>query len=241
VVPDVRRFEQLGELSRQASEACVEVIRDAISARGRGNKACAIALAGGETPRQLYRWLATDDRDRIDWSRVHVFWGDERFVPADDARSNFRMARETLLDHVPCPSAQIHPMPTNIADADEAATAYEHTLRQFFGPGIPEIDLLLLGLGSDGHTASLFPRSPAVRESTRLVVPVATTADPPVRLTLTVPILTAARRIFVIAAGPDKLAALEHVLAPDADPDRYPAAALRAAGPRLTWWVARMG
>jgi 6-phosphogluconolactonase len=235
VTPDLRRFETLGELSERAADACVQIIQDAVSARGR----CAIALAGGETPRLLYRLLAVDSR--IDWSRVHLFWGDERYVPADDPRSNFRMARETLLDHVASPADHVHPMPTSMADPGAAATAYEHTMRQFFGTDIPVFDLILLGLGADGHTASLFPHSPALRESTRLVVSVTTTANPPVRLTLTVPPLVAARRIFVMTAGPDKAAALDRVLAPDADPDRYPAAALKAAGQRLTWWFARMG
>ena len=132
-------------------------------------------------------------------------------------------------------------MPTGLAHPDEAATTYEQTMRQFFGPGVPEFDLMLLGLGADGHTASLFPHSPALRESTRLVVPAAAPADPRMRLTLTLPTITAARRIFVMAAGPEKLAALDRVLAPDADRERYPAAALLAAGRRLTWWVARMG
>ncbi|HEX5071008.1 MAG TPA: 6-phosphogluconolactonase [Vicinamibacterales bacterium] len=235
--PDVRRFERLDELSREAAHACAEVMGDAVSKHGR----CAIALAGGETPTHLYQLLASDHSGRIDWTRVHVFWSDERYVPADDARSNARMARHKLLDHVPCPPAQIHPMPTDAASPDEAATIYEQTLRQFFGAGLPEFDLMLLGLGTDGHTASLFPHSPALLESTRLVVPVATTADPPVRLTLTFPVLTAGRRIFVMAAGPAKLAALERVLVPDAEVDRHPAAALRTAGRRLTWWVARMG
>jgi 6-phosphogluconolactonase len=170
-----------------------------------------------------------------------VFWGDERYVPADDAQSNVRMARETLLDHVPCPPNQVHPMPTTIASATEAAAAYEGTLRQYLGAAGQGFDLVLLGLGADGHTASLFPHSPALHESARLVVPVTAAAEPPSRLTLTLPALLGARRIFVIAAGADKQSAVEHVLAPDADADQYPAAALRPARERLTWWVARMG
>ena len=237
MIPDVRHFDRLDELSRQAADACVTVLSGAIAARGR----CALALAGGNTPRPLYDLLATDFSIRIDWTRVHVFWGDERYVPADDERSNFRMARETLLDHVSCPPGHVHPMPTEMAEPEDAALAYEQTLRQFFGPGIPKFDLVLLGLGADGHTASLFPHSPALREQTRLVVPVAASADPPVRLTLTLPPLIASRRIFVLTAGADKQAALEKVLAPDADVNTYPAAALRVAQERLTWWVARMG
>jgi 6-phosphogluconolactonase len=146
-----------------------------------------------------------------------------------------------LLDHVPCPPDQIHPMPTTMLNPDEAATAYERTLRQFFRPGAPEFDLVLLGLGADGHTASLFPHSPVLHESDRLVVPVRALVEPPLRLTLTLPPLVAARRIFVMTAGPDKEAALQHVLEPGADVAKYPAAALLAAHERLTWWVARMG
>jgi 6-phosphogluconolactonase len=235
---DVRSFDTLADLGSAVAEDVVRIAHDAIALRGRFT----LVLAGGQTPRALYRRLASPAmRERIAWASVHVFWGDERYVPHSDPLSNVRMAREALLDHVPCPPDQVHPMPTSMASADEAALAYERTLRQFFGPAPPVFDLVLLGLGADGHTASLFPHSPALRESTRQVLAVTAAADPPVRLTLTLPPLIGATRIFVVAAGADKHAALGHVLAPGADADRYPAAALRAANGRLTWWVARMG
>jgi len=235
---DVRSFDTLSDLSAALAEDIVRIAHDAIASRGRFT----LVLAGGQTPRALYERLASAAmRERIAWARVHVFWGDERYVPHADPRSNVRMAREALLDHVPCPPEQVYPMPTSMAPADEAAMAYEGALRQFFGAAPPVFDLVLLGLGADGHTASLFPHAPALRESTRQVVAVTAAADPPVRLTLTLPPLLGASRIFVLAAGADKLPALAHVLAPGADADRYPAAALRAANGRLTWWVARMG
>lgn len=236
---NVRWFDSLADLSAEVAQQVVAMARHAMAQRGRFT----IALAGGQTPRALYQQLASPIvRDRIDWTRVHVFWGDERYVSHDDPRSNFRTARESLLDHVPCPRAQIHPMPTpaTSANADEAAFEYERTLRECFDPASVVFDLVLLGLGADGHTASLFPHSAALRESTSLVVAVTTAADPPIRLTLTWPPLIGASRIFVMAAGPEKQAALEHVLAPNADAERYPAAALRAATGRLTWWAARL-
>ena len=236
---DVRSFDTLADLSVEVAQQIVTLAAEAMARRGRFT----IALAGGQTPRALYQCLASPAiRDRINWARVHVFFGDERYVPHDDPRSNVRMARETLLDHVPCPPDQIHPMPTSTfsANADEAAMEYERTLRDFFGSGPLVFDLVLLGLGTDGHTASLFPHSPALREETSQVVAVTANADPPVRLTLTLPPLIGALRIFVMAAGPDKHTALEHVLAPDPDAELYPAAALRAADGRVTWWVARL-
>jgi 6-phosphogluconolactonase len=234
---NVRSFATLAELSAQLAQRVVAIAGQAVASHGR----CAIALAGGSTPRDLYRRLASPEVIRqIDWTRLHVFWGDERYVPEDDARSNARMARETLLDHVPCPPQNIHPMPTGMHPADDAAIAYERTLREFFGPADPVFDLVLLGLGADGHTASLFPHAPALQETARLVVAITADADPPLRLTLTLPVLTSATTVCVMAAGADKQEALGHVLEPDADADRYPAAALRAAGRRLTWWVARI-
>jgi 6-phosphogluconolactonase len=121
-------------------------------------------LSGGNTPRTLYGLLASEFRDQIPWAHVHVFWGDERYVSPDDPDSNYRMAKETLLDHVPCPAGNVHPMPTNFPSADAAARDYENTLRNYFGTDWPHFDLSLLGLGEEGYTASLFPGSPALGE-----------------------------------------------------------------------------
>jgi len=235
VKPDVRVFPDANALSLGAAEAAVETITDAVRSRGR----CSLVLSGGSTPRLLYSVLASRFRDQIPWAHVHVFWGDERYVAHTDARSNYRMAAAALLDHVPCPAANVHPMPTHLADADAAAREYETTLRRYFAGGPPQFDLMLLGIGTDGHTASLFPGSPALAERARWVVAVTTPAEPPVRLTLTVPALTGSVHTDVLVTGTGKAQALHHVLAGTADPETYPAAVIRRARGDAIWWVDR--
>jgi 6-phosphogluconolactonase len=147
------------------------------------------------------------------------------------------MAKETLLDHVPCPAANVHSMPTHFSDADAAARDYEKTLREYFVGESPRFDLVLLGLGPEGHTASLFPGSPALQERTRWVVAVTAPAEPPIRLTLTLPALTRAANTFFLVTGLDKAQALDHVLVGHADPNIYPAAGVRPVEGTLIWWV----
>src|ERR1019366_1689512 len=178
-------------------------------------------------------------RSQIPWDHAHMFWGDERYVPTDNPESNYRMAKEALLDQVPCPAANIHPMPTHFASADDAARDYERILKDYFATDWPHFDLNLLGLGEEGHTASLFPGAPALGERTRWVVAVQAPAEPPTRLTLTLPALTAAAHIYVLVAGSKKADALHHVLTETPDPTTYPAAGLRAADGTLIWWVDR--
>lgn len=233
--PDVRVFPDASELSLRAAEAAAGTIDDAVRSTGK----CSLVLSGGSTPRILYRMLASRFRDQIPWAHVHVFWGDERYVPHSDAHSNYRMGRATLLDHVPCPAANVHPMPTHFAAADAAARDYEATLRRYFAGESPRFDLVLLGLGPEGHTASLFPGSPALEERTRWVVAVTAPAEPPLRLTLTLPALTRSARTFFLVTGSDKAQALHHVLAGPADPNTCPAAGLRPADGTVTWWVDR--
>jgi 6-phosphogluconolactonase len=200
---------------------------------------CSLVLSGGSTPRTLYGLLASEFRHQIPWTRVHVFWSDERYVLADDPDSNCRMAKEALLDHVPCPAENIHPMPTHFPSPDTGAREYERTLRSYFGADAPRFDLILLGLGEEGHTASLFPGSPALGERTRWVVAVNTHAQPPLRLTLTLPVLIRAANIHVLVAGSTKARALDHVLTGIPDPNTYPAAGLRLTEGTLIWWVDR--
>ena len=230
---DLRVFADVHELSLRAAQAAVRTINDSVRASG----GCSVVLSGGNTPRMLYTLLASEFRDQIPWAQTHVFWGDERYVSPHDPESNYRMAKETLLDHVPCPPRNIHPMPTHFPSADAAARDYEKTLRNYFGADWPRFDLCLLGLGEEGHTASLFPGSPALGELTRWVVAVETPADPPLRLTLTLPALTGAANIYVLVAGSKKASALRHVLSGVPDPNAYPAAGVRSTKGRLTWWV----
>ena len=149
---DVRVLPDVNELSLRAALAAVRTINEVVRAKGR----CSLVLSGGNTPRLLYTLLGSEFRDQIPWAQTIVFWGDERYVSPDDRKSNYRTARETLLDHVPCPPGNIHPMPTHFPSAAEAARDYERTLRRYFANDWPSFDLVFLGLGVDGHTASLF-------------------------------------------------------------------------------------
>jgi 6-phosphogluconolactonase len=233
--PDVRVFADVNELSMQAGRAAARTINEAVRGAGR----CSLVLSGGNTPRSLYGLLASEFRNQIPWAHVHVFWGDERYVSPDDTDSNYRMAKDTLLDHVPCPPGNIHPMPTHFPSADAAARDYEKTLRNYFDTDWPHFDLSLLGLGEEGHTASLFPRSPALGERTRWVVAVETPADPPLRLTLTLRALTRSANIYVLVAGSNKASALHHVLTGSPAPNTFPAAGVRLTEGTLIWWVDR--
>lgn len=233
--PDLRVCADLPDVSRRAAEAAVRTINDAVRKAG----TCSIVLSGGSTPRTLYGVLASQFRGQIPWPNVQVFWGDERYLPPEDPRSNYRMAKETLLDHVPCPPANIHPMPTHFPSADVAARDYERTLRDHFVEDWPHFDLVLLGIGDDGHTASLFPGSVALAERSRWVVAAQAPAEPPLRLTLTLPALTRAAAVHVLVAGATKAAALRHVLEGPGDWIKYPAAGVRLGKGSVTWWADR--
>ncbi|HXF70791.1 MAG TPA: 6-phosphogluconolactonase [Thermoflexus sp.] len=220
-------------LSRAAATLFARRARQAIRRSGR----FAVALSGGQTPRQAYEWLARSPcRDAVEWDRVHVFWGDERCVPFEDPRNNARMAFEALLNHVPIPQDQIHP----IACADDpkaAAARYERILRDFFGERPARFDLVFLGLGEDGHTASLFPFSPALEEQVRWVVAVEE-ATPP-RVTLTFPLLNQARLVAFLVSGANKAGILREVLRSPPNLRQRPAQGIRPIGGRVLWLVDR--
>ena len=232
---DLRICAGASDLAFRVAEAAAAIIKEAVETTGR----CSLALSGGNTPRTLYSRWASRFTLEIPWAHVQLFWGDERFVPPDDPRSNFKMVKESLLDHVPIPPANVHAMPTQLGTPELAATDYEATLRRHFDDGRPHFDLVLLGLGAEGHTASLFPRSPALDETTRWVLPVTAPADPPSRLTLTLPIFNAARHTYFLVTGSEKAAALDRVLQPTADVRTYPAAGIRTADDGPVWWVDR--
>jgi 6-phosphogluconolactonase len=225
---DTRVLPDLVSLSRAALEETLSIVQGAVAKRGR----FAIALSGGHTPAKMYSmWAQTDQyRNKTPWDRVHLFWSDERYVPADDSRSNYRMAREALISHVPIPPENVHTMPTNLASPEECARAYEAELRKFFGAEPPEFDVQLLGIGDEGHTASLFPGSPVLDEKLRWVVAVRVAAEPPQRLTLTPVVLNQGRNTFLLVAGEGKRAILSAIRdEPGAKPSQYPAARIRPA------------
>ncbi|MDE3136777.1 MAG: 6-phosphogluconolactonase [Acidobacteriota bacterium] len=220
-------WEDREALSRAAAAELADAAAKAIEARGRFD----LALAGGSTPRRLYEILASEYYRRIGWARTHLFWSDERYVPESDPLSNSRMARKALLDPLGITPENVHAMPTFFPDPEQAALAYEQTLRTHFGGGIPRFDLILLGMGPEGHTASLFPGSAALEEKMRWVLPVRVAAEPPLRLTLTLPVLNAAREVFFLVSGPDKAAIVRKILS--LSPDEvapYPAARVNPEG-----------
>ncbi len=233
-MPQLRVFASLPALHVAMAEGVASLINSCVRAQGR----CAVALSGGHTPEPLYRLLATDFKKHVPWKHVHVFWGDERLVPAGDPRRNDRMAREMLLNKVPCPKRQIHPMATRAHQPPEdAAREYEETMRQYFADGRPRFDLLLLGIGAEGHTASLFPGSSALDEAERWVCAVQVPADPSSRLTLTLPVLTQAANVYFLATGAEKSRAFHAAVSRTTDPNTCPAAAVRPVDGQITWWV----
>ncbi len=196
-----------------------------------------VALAGGSTPEATYEILARDYADGLDWSKVHVFFGDERTVPPDHEDSNYRMAHEALLSHVPV--GGVHRMRGELPPT-QAAAAYEGELREFFGASDepPSLDLILLGIGEDGHTASLFPETSALEVHDRWVVANPVLKLETTRLTLTVPVINSARAVNFLVAGEGKAEALKQILEGDADPRQYPARLVQPAdGP--VWMVDR--
>ena len=204
----------------------------------RSREHCSLALSGGETPRPVYQCLAAELPEPEAWSRVEIYFADERCVPPADPASNYRMAKETLLDRLPAAPERVHRMEGERSDRDAAARAYEALLPQ-------RLDILVLGLGADGHIASLFPGSPSLAESRRRVLAVTAPKPPPERLTVTPPVIRAARLTIGLVAGAGKAEALARVLDGADDPDRTPgrlvreglwivdtAAAARLAAPR---------
>jgi 6-phosphogluconolactonase len=185
-------------------------------------------LAGGSTPESTYQILARDYSDRIAWSKVYVFFGDERAVPPHHEDSNLKMASEVLLDHVPV--GNVHRIRGELPP-EEAAKAYEEELRIFFQTeDVPRVDLILLGLGADGHTASLFPWTAALEVHDRWVVANPVPRLGTTRITLTLPVINAARAVIFLVAGEDKAEALREILEGDADPHAYPAKLIQPPG-----------
>ena len=232
----MRSYADIAALSETAAREIIAIARESIAERGRFS----IALSGGNTPKQTYQLLGAQHPNDTDWTRWDVVFGDERFVSADDPRSNYRMARETLLAGAPIPSDHVHAVPTDLAMVDAAADAYDRTLRRVLASdGTATVDLALLGMGPDGHTASLFPGSPALDERDRWACAVAapTTVQPSVpRVSVTLPFLNSARNVMFLVAGADKRPVLGEILSGSATGRRYPAAMVASAG-RTIWLI----
>ena len=225
-------FTAAGEIARMADRSAT------------ADKPFTIALSGGSTPKGLHELLADDPtiRDRLPWHHLHFFWGDERHVPPDHPQSNFRMAHETLFSLAPVSSENIHRVPAEEMDAAVAAEKYERQLRSLFrleAGQLPRINCILLGMGPDGHTASLFPGTKALQESERLVVANWVEKFKAYRITLTVPVLNQADLVIFLVSGAEKAEALKEVLEGEHRPDRFPAQLIQPGPGKLLWIVDR--
>ncbi|HTY37162.1 MAG TPA: 6-phosphogluconolactonase [Bacteroidota bacterium] len=226
-------YKDTAELEQNAAEEIARVMKTAIQARG----TCFVVLSGGETPRQIYRRLGREPlKDQIDWSRVHLFFSDERSVPPNDSQSNYGMVERSLLSWVSIPREQVHRIKGEI-NPPLAAEEYESELRNAFGKSEMKFDLVLLGIGEDGHMASMFPGIKVLDEQTAFVRPVTSPGQPLQRVTLTFPIINAAREILFLVSGKRKAAIVQRVLGTVKPTKDLPATMVRPAGGILRWMI----
>jgi len=232
--PEIRIFKDLEELSRAAADLFVEQAKGSIAERDR----FLVALNGGNTPTRLFQLLVADYREKVDWSKVYIFWGDERCVPPSDAGSSYGQARDVLLSHVLIPDTNIHRIKGELGPT-EASKDYSLTLRSFASPPLewPRFDLVYLGMGEDGHTASLFPGSPADIFEPTLPVTAHYQDRPANRVTLTPIVFNTARMIVFMAVGENKANTLAEVLSDSYNPAKYPAQRIDPKEGRLIWLV----
>jgi 6-phosphogluconolactonase len=230
----VRVFQDLEALSRAAAELFIIHAKQCVAAEGRFT----VALSGGSTPRRLYMLLGSSPhRENVEWKRTHIFWADERCVPGDHPESNFKLAVDAFLSSAAVPKENIHRIKGE-EDPGRAARNYEKEISSFFGQAFPVFDLIILGAGEDGHTASLFPGSASLHERTRLALPVY--LDPPKldRVTLTLPVLNHAVEVLFLASGRAK-AEVVHAIVENGNPMRYPAGLVRPVRGSITWFIDR--
>jgi len=231
-IGDYRFYDTRTEMNRLAARQISEFISYTLEKKERFS----MVLAGGGTPRAVYELLAIDPT--ICWDKVHLFWGDERFVPLDDARSNFNMVRESLLIGVHFSLENIHPVNVDLETVEAAAENYELRIRNFFDEQvlIPEFDLVILGLGSDGHTASLFPGTAALEETSRLITIVETPGLPPKvpRVTMTFPLINKAKKVIFLVSGEEKQAVINYITHHEG---KFPASMIQPDSKDLIWYV----
>lgn len=227
--PIVEVLPDRSALIQRALDVVLSQIQTAIASQGY----CTLALAGGGTPKPLYEALA---QQILPWDQLHIFWGDERYVPPNHPDSNQGMARQAWLNQVPIPAENIHPMPTEAGNPQVDAQQHEQELQTFFqlAPGeFPQFDLILLGIGDDAHTASLFPHTPALGVRDRLITVGDKDGQP--RITFTIPLINQARCVLFLVAGASKQPALAQIFAPTSDEQTYPARAIQPVG--QLWWL----
>lgn len=227
----VNIFKSQQDIIATAAKMFAEAAQKAIQERGK----FVVSLTGGTSPEALYNLLAAPPyRDSIDWSKLYIFWGDERWVPLTDDKSNGKMTDRTLLNKVPVPADHIHYMYADDQQPQDFAAAYEQSIRQVLGEDL-SFDLILLGMGPEGHTASLFPHEPVLHEKDKLVEAYYLQSQSMFRITLTPPIINRAKQIIVMLFGEEKAAALYQVLEGEYNPDLYPAQLIKPLNGTLTW------
>ncbi|NUO08415.1 MAG: 6-phosphogluconolactonase [Candidatus Brocadia sp.] len=228
------------ELNHRAAQEFVRLAEEAVRTKG----FFSVALSGGSTPKGLYERLASDQyREQVPWPKVYVFWGDERCVPPDHPDSNYRMARESFLDKIPIPEENIYRMMAELEDHGRAAAGYEQTIKAFFHLETgkrPRFDLILLGMGEDGHTASLFPETPALEDAVHLVSANYIEKLGACRLTLTVPVINQASNVLFLIFGESKALVLKEVLEGEYQPQRLPSQLIRPISGRLLFIIDRV-
>ncbi len=223
----------IDELSKDVADWIITYVENILEHKDRFT----IVLSGGNTPKKLYRLLASDKyKNKIEWSKLHFFWGDERYVPFKDDRNNAKMAFESLLDRVAVIKEQIHLIHTDI-EPEAAAIEYEKLLHHYFPDSNHTFDLVLLGMGDDAHTLSLFPGNALVNEKKAWVRSFYSEEQKIHRITLTAPVINAAGRVAFLVNGSDKAAALYHVLSGEHDPEFYPSQIIQPYNNELFWWV----
>jgi len=236
IAADLRIVDDLRGLSQAAAEEFVTQATGTVRANGRFT----VALSGGSTPKSLFSLLASTFRDQLPWDKMFFFWGDERHVPPDHPESNYRMAYEALLSKVPVPAENVFRVPAENPDANQAAADYEQTLRKFFqlSPGtFPRLDLILLGMGPDGHTASLFPGTSGLREKSRLVVANWVEKFKAYRITFTLPVLNNAAVATFLVGGADKAETVREVLEGSQPAELFPSKLIHPTNGRLMWML----
>ncbi|HEX7409713.1 MAG TPA: 6-phosphogluconolactonase [Candidatus Binatia bacterium] len=234
--PEVMVCGSADNLAKQAAREFSRAAQKSAAARGRFR----VALAGGSTPRAAYALLANAPlRQQVPWQQTEVFWADERVVPPNDPASNYRMAHEMLLAHVPIPPDHIHRFRTELSPPDAIARQYEDELRASFQCARPRFDLILLGMGEDGHTASLFPHAAALGERNKLALALYAAHLHTYRVTLTLPVLNEARLVIFLVSGRAKAETLRHVLRGERQFERWPAQAVQPRQGRVVWLVDR--
>lgn len=227
-------FKDKAQLSKEAASFFVEKAREAVQQNGRFT----VALTGGSSPVQMYNLLAQQPfLEQVPWQETHIFWGDERWVPLTDDRSNARMAMETFLNKVPVPPKQIYPMWEDDVEPEEFAKKYEQLLQSHFGQQAPQFDLILLGMGDDGHTASLFPGTEVLQEQAQWVQAYYLEPQSMYRITLTAPLINQAKTICFMTFGDNKAPALHEVMEGERNPEQYPSQLIQPKDGEVHWFI----